>query len=207
MCATNPQAEQKDPVTTVAQIAGALRDLDPGPLAELRRMEPDRGEALAPYFWRMASRHGLRPTERWALIVKMMAILTDKGDPANRASPHAARSKDNGWRGLGHALCDGGDPSWPGGTTPRPMLSEARFARLVAAKGKIRDELLLRSVRALAAKKPPGAGVDCVGIARLVRWPGDTEATRRLAEDYYNRLDRAEYRQNADDTAAAGDDE
>jgi CRISPR system Cascade subunit CasB len=207
MSAVSPRTEQNELVTTISEIAGALRHLDPGPLAELRRMKPYRVEALAPYFWRLASRHGLRPHDRWALIVKMMAILTDKGDPAKRSSPHAARSKGNGWRGLGHALCDGGDPSWPDGATPRPMQAETRFARLVAAKGNVRDELLLRAIRALAAKKPPGVGVDCVGIARLVLWPGDAEATRYLAKDYYDRLDRAELRKDADDTASAGDDE
>jgi len=209
MSTMSPRAEQNELGATIREIAGALRRLDPGPLAELRRMEPNRVEALAPYFWRLASRHGLRPHDRWALIVKMMAILTDKGDPTNRSSPHVTRSKDNGWRGLGHALCDGGDPAWPGGAAPRPMQPETRFARLVAAKGKVRDELLLRAVRALATKKPPSVGVDCVGIALLVLRPGDTEATRRLAEDYYDRLDREEDKnaKHTDDTAAAGDDE
>jgi hypothetical protein len=43
------------------------------------------------------------------------------------------------------------------------MQPETRFARLIAAKGKVRDELLLRTVRALAAKKPPG--IDVLGEA------------------------------------------
>jgi CRISPR system Cascade subunit CasB len=88
----SPRAEQNELGTTISEIAGALRHLDPGPLAELRRMEPDRAEALAPYFWRLASRHGLRPHDRWALIVKMMAILTDKATRGTRpTAPHPTR--------------------------------------------------------------------------------------------------------------------
>ena len=78
------------------------------------------------------------------------------------------------------------------------MLSESRFARLLAAKGKPRDDLLQRAIRALAAKKPGGAPVDCADISKLLLFPGDPRTTRKLAEHYYARLDRAQ-KKDADD--------
>jgi CRISPR system Cascade subunit CasB len=182
--------------TTVAEIGHGLASLDPGPLADLRRMSFDTDHPGTPMFWRLVNKHQLhRQQERWARIIQMMAILTDKGDPEGRTSPHAPRSEANGWRGLGHALCDGGDVSWGAGESdPRPMLSESRFARLLAAKGKPRHDLLRRAVRALAAKKPGGAPLDCADIAKLLLFADDPNVTRRLANHYYARLDRAQKR-------------
>ena len=121
-----------------------------------------------------------------------MAILTDKGQQGSKSSPHAPATQDNGWRGLGHALCDGGDLTWGRGETdPRPMLSELRFARLLAAKGPMRAQLMTRAARALAAKKPPDAAVNCTDLAAFLLFPDNPDNTRNLARQYYARLDRA----------------
>jgi CRISPR system Cascade subunit CasB len=196
---------------TICAIGQSLAALDPGPLAELRRMTDKGDDAGASYFWKLASQHGFRRDQepRWARIVRMMALLTEKGRDEKKASPHEPRGKDGKWRGLGAALCDGGDPSWPGtDAKPRPVYSELRLARLLAAKGDTRAELLERAVRLLASKKPSGAGVDCVAIALLLLEPDNPKHTRDVARDYYARLDRAE-RQADDDTSAnstSGDD-
>ncbi len=187
-----PRAELKD---TIFEIGRTLASLNSGALADLRRMSLDGDQAGAPYFWRLAARHdfGINTRrEAWARIVQIMAILTDKGAPEAKRSPHEAPINANGYRGLGHALCDGGDLAWGvGQIDPRPMLTEFRFARLVAARGAARAELLERAVRALAGKKPPRAGVNCTDLAWLLLDPENPSHARKLARDYYARLDRA----------------
>jgi CRISPR system Cascade subunit CasB len=175
-------------------IGQTLADLDPGALADLRRMSLDGDQVGAPYFWRLASRYDFGSRARlqtWARIIQIMAILTDKGQPESKRSPHAPASQDNGWRGLGHALCDGADPAWgKGETDPRPMLSELRFARLLAARGAMRAELMERAARALAAKKSLGTAVNCADLAWFLIDPENPAHVRKLARDYYARLDR-----------------
>lgn len=196
---------------TIYAIGVTLADLDPGPLADLRRLSLDGDDHGTPYFWRLASRHRLRgpnlPT--WARIVRIMAILTPKGRDDRKRSPHEAKAKGNGWRGLGTALCDGGDRNWPGsGEAPRPVFSEQRLARLLAAKGETRAELMERAVRMLAARKPADARLDCVGLARFLAFPDDPQHVRDIARDYYTRLDRAEHAATDDDaTDSSGDDQ
>jgi CRISPR system Cascade subunit CasB len=207
--ATAPD-EKLSPADTVYAIGEVLRDLDPGPLAELRRMEFDQGEVGAPYFWRFNARFGWRELQRpaWARIVQAMAILTDKGRVEKKDSPHSAKSKANSWRGFGTALCDGGDPHWlEAGATPRPVYSEDRLARLLATRGEAaRGEALLRSVRLLAATKPAGIGVDCTDIACFLLDPDNPEPGRRIAKDYYDKLDHAT-RQHSEQNNSEGDDE
>lgn len=191
-------------------IGRSLAGLDSGPLAELRRMSLDGDQFGAPYFWRLASRHDFGSRARlqtWAKIVQIMAILTDKGELERRLSPHAPPTKDNGWRGLGHDLCDGVAPAWgKGEINPRPMLSELRFARLLAARGPMRAELMERAARMLAVKKPPATGVNCIDLAWFLIDPGNLAHARKLARDYYACLDRAG--RNDDqiiDTSTTGD--
>ena len=186
---------------TVHGIGRTLATLEPGALADLRRMSLD-GEAFgAPYFWRLAARHDLRQEKTWARIVQIMAILTDKGREEGKASPHASRSENNNWRGLGHALCDGGDWNWGlGQLEPRPLLSEVRFARLLAAKSVMRAELMRRAARALAAKKPHSVGVDCADLAKFLLFETEPKYARRLARDYYARFDGAARASNPGNT-------
>ncbi|MEO1610482.1 MAG: type I-E CRISPR-associated protein Cse2/CasB [Pseudomonadota bacterium] len=195
---------------TIYQIGQTLSDLDPGALASLRRMSLEGGQAGAPYFWRLDARYDFGGDERrqtWARIVQIMAILTDKGRAEDKRSPHQPANKDNGWRGLGHALCDACDPAWgQGEIEPRPMLSELRFARLLAAREAMRAELIERTVRALAAKKPSGTGVNCTDLARFLLYPDDAAIVRKLARDYYARLDRGAANNNDDtDSSMTGD--
>ncbi|MCY4327814.1 MAG: hypothetical protein OXC53_09535, partial [Rhodobacteraceae bacterium] len=168
-------------------VAHWLRILPPGPLAELRRMT---AEMPAPQFWRLTARHpgtiGRAGREaEWVAIIRMIAILMDKGTPDERRPIHDRK------RRLGEVLCDGGDPSWGSGTgiPPRPAFSENRLAQLIAARGTQRSVHLERAVRAIASSRSPGTGVNVVDIAFTILNPRDT---RILAETYYRRLDRAE---------------
>ena len=166
-----------------AAIAAAarLRHLDPGSLAGLRRMKPGAG---APVFWRLVAQHPDtigRPGDEqtWMDIVRVLAILTPKGDPATRSPLHNSR------RRLGEVLCDGGDREWSG---PRPLVSEVRLARLLSARGSQRSELLRHAARMIAHSRHD-VGIDVADIALVLLQPDDG---RRLAEPYYRRLDRAE---------------
>jgi len=170
-----------DSDVNIAAVGAArdLRMLGPGPLAELRRMKPD---VAASAFWRLAARHpdsiGARK-EEWIEIIRILAILTPKGDPEGRPALHDAS------RPLGRALCDGGDPAWTG---ERAALSEHRLAQLLAARGAARVVALTRAARALARSRPPQAGLDVRDIAWAILNPA---GTARIAEHYYRRLDRS----------------
>ena len=171
----------------VCAVAEWLLHLPPGPLAELRRMTEG---SPAPQFWRLAARYpetiGQRSQQReWVAIVRILAILTDKGDPDTRRPLHDAK------RALGRVLCDGGDPNWPKvDQSTRPAFSERRMWQLLAARGMQRTVHLERAARAIAARREPGCGVNVVDIAYAVLRP---EKTRKLARTYYGRLDRAEH--------------
>ena len=163
-------------------IAYCTQHLAPGPLAELRRLSPNG----APAFWRLAAQHpatigGARQAD-WMQIVRMIAILTPKGDPTKRPPLHGRN------RRLGSVLCDGGDPDpeWKG---PQPHFSERRLTQLVAARGSQRVALLVRAVRALARTRPPDSRVSVTDLAWAVLRQNDAAL---LAEPYYRRLDRAE---------------
>ncbi len=175
-----------DPTGAAACAAAeTIRHLEPGPLAALRMMRKETG---APAFWRLAARHpdtiGRKDLEaQWMETIRILAILTQKGDPAERQRLH------NPGRRLGEVLCDGGDPSWTG---PRPAFSERRLAQLMAARGPQRAVLLARAARALARSMKHDqldSGVKVSDIAHTLLHPDDG---RRLAEPYYRRLDRAE---------------
>ena len=174
--------------TDRAALAAAryLQRLDPGPLAELRRMSDPSG---APMFWRLVARHPntIGCPERqseWMTIVRALAILFDKGDPASRPPLHDFR------RPLGKVLCDGGNPGWPQDQAgpAQPVFSERRLTQLLASRSSQRMTLLERAARALAQKRVPGSGVDVTDIAHVLLEPRDA---RRLAEPYYKCLDRA----------------
>ena len=173
-----------DSPVNAAAIATArcTQRLDPGPLAELRRLSANG----APAFWLLAAQHpatigGSRRSD-WMEIVRMIAILTSKGDPSIRPPLHDRNRK------LGSLLCDGGDPDpeWSG---PQPRFSERRLTQLLAARGQQRTALLGRAVRALARTRRPDAGIDVTDLAWVVLRQDDAAL---LAAPYYRRLDRAE---------------
>lgn len=163
----------------VVSAAEDMRRLDPGAMAALRRMT---AQDPAPAFWKLAVRHPVMTRQRsiWVEILRILAILTPRGAPETRprlhnsTRPHAR---------LGAALCDGGRRDWSDG---RPLLSERRFAQLLAARGPARTEALVRVVRMLAAHRDPAAGLDVRSITWAVLQPEDTAG---LAEAYYRRLD------------------
>lgn len=181
----------EDTVTRAAlHVAQQLYRLDPGALAAVRRMD---SKTAAPLFWRLAAQNpqtiGRRDKqEDWTAIIRILAILTEKGDPAKRRPLHDPD------RPLGAALCDGGSrKNWPMGSekrggNPRPVFSESRLMQLMSARGPQRAVLLERAARALARSREPGCGINVVDIAFTVLSPRNS---RRLAETYYKRLDRA----------------
>lgn len=150
-------------------IAGALAIADPGERAAARRMGPE-GAAV---FWRLVARHGIASNEeeKWRRIAKFLALLT----PAN-----AIESVHESDRQFGAVLADGGDAS---ASLEKPVLSEHRLARLLAARGQSRLDALERAVRALARKRPR---VDVPSLA----WAVLNEDSRAIARAYYSRLDR-----------------
>lgn len=170
----------------VVQVAAFIQHLEPGPLAELRRLAPERA---TPAFWRLAARHAdsvghPHRQDTWMSIVRIIATLMPKGDPNIRPRLHDAQ------RHLGEVLCDGGDPAWPwGNTDARPVYSEARFSRFLHARGRQREILMERAARTIARSRQPESGVNLVDVAYALFRPTDQ---RRLAEAYYRRLDRAE---------------
>lgn len=176
------------PAEAACAAAKRLQHLPPGPLAELRRMTE---EAPVPEFWRLAARYpntigNRKQYSEWAAIVRILAILTEKGDPARRRPLHDRR------RSLGEVLCDGGDRNWApsDGRPPRPVFSERRLAQLMAARGPQRAVLLTRAARSLARSRDPSGGINVVDIAYTLLAPDNR---RQLAEPYYRRLDRAEF--------------
>ena len=184
------------PTVAAIDAAAMLQHLGPGPLAELRRMDPETG---APAFWRLAARHpdtiGQRGRqEQWMEIIRILAILTPKGErrrsvPAAGGNSEVHEPLHDPRRRFGAVLCDGGDPSWPGeGGTPRPVLSELRLAKLMAARGPQRA-VLLKHAAQMILRSRQDIGVSVSDIALVLLRPADG---RRLAEPYYLRLDRAE---------------
>lgn len=155
-----------------------LRQLSVGDLAELRRMPLDGG---VPAFWRLAAGHSdtIASNDAWVAIVRILAILSARGDPAQRPELH------NPKRPLGEVLCDGGDPGWGGSP---PVFSEARLRHLIAAPRDQRARLLERAARMIRTRMALGSGVNVSDIAAalLLRDPG-----KLLARPYYRRLDRA----------------
>ena len=137
--------------------------------------------------------------EPWMRFVKIMAILTPRGGPADRPRVHDPK------RPLGEVLCNGGDPvGWPGSETldPRPFISESRLARLLAQHPEKRAATLERFARMLAGRRDPQTGINCADIAALVLDSGNKSTLATLARHYYRRLDRASRRATQQETAA-----
>lgn len=168
---------QREAATAASAL---LRHLSIGDLAELRRITPEG----SPAFWRLAARHPdtIGCEGSWVAIIRILAILTPRGDPVQRWELHVLE------RRLGAVLCDGGDPGWAGAP---PIFSQARLRHLIAAPRDQRARLLERAARMIRARMVPGSGVNVADIAAalLIRDPG-----KLLARPYYRRLDGAEAR-------------
>ena len=181
---------EKNPARRAAEF---MRGLGTGDLAQCRRMDSN---TASPVFWRLAVQH---PTtighpkweQEWMEIIRVLAILTPKGDPTNRPSLHDDTRK------FGAVLCDGGDPNpeWSG----RPMFSEFRLEKLMAARGTQRAVLLKRAVQMLVRSSESSSKVNVIDIAKVLLKP---ENGRLLAEPYYRRLDRAEQIANQSEKGA-----
>ncbi len=154
----------------IPRLAGALARLDPGDLARLRRMDPEGpGEAA---FWQLVTELDLPCTPaRWLFPVRLMALLTPRGDP--RAGKRPAH---DGARALGVALAEAG-------------FSETRLLRLMERAPETRAEALERMVRFLAAR---GSGeFDCRELFWLLHGTGPAPL-RRLADQYFRTLARTQ---------------
>jgi CRISPR system Cascade subunit CasB len=172
---------------SIERLSRGLLGLDPGPLAELRRMAP--GGPGVPAYWRLANDCGFREDDAdvWMQVVKIMAILSPKGQRSDKDRLHDASHR------LGAALCDGGDPRWRprNPTEPQGEFSEKRLARFLALSPAGRGEALERIARMLARSRDPARGIDCITLARLLLVPDDKRPLQHLARDYHRRLDDA----------------
>ena len=180
---------------TINSLSQAMNRLGTGPLAGLRRMAVD-GPGTAD-FWNLANHSGFLEssnTDSWMRIVKIMAILTPKGEPAGRPPLHDKS------RSLGKVLCDGGRHDWSA-ASDTPFLSETRLARFLAQRPEQRAETLERQARALAAKRNPGIGINCADIAALLLYPdNESHHLRNLTRAYYQRLDSAARKTKKEET-------
>ena len=190
--------EQQTPEQKINYLSQKMKQLGTGPLAELRRMAAD-GPGTTD-FWHLAGFCGFledqNRTDAWMRIVKIMAILTSKGDPADRRPLH------NKSRSLGTVLCDGGHDPWPAaGTAARPFLSETRLARFLAQRPEQRAEALERQARALATRRDPQIGINCADIAALLLDSNrESNYLRKIARTYYQRLDSAARKTEEEET-------
>ncbi len=179
---------------TIERLSAEMGRLGTGDLAELRRMEPG-GPGVSSY-WHLAGSCGFLDADpdRWKRIVRIMAILTPKGERAGARRVHDAE------RRFGAVLCDGGDPGWGvQGSGARPVVSETRLARFLSQRGAPQGETLERLARMLAAERNPTSGINCADIARLLLFPVDSSARQDLARAYYRRLDSAAYKTNEEE--------
>ena len=181
---------------TINSLSQTMNRLGAGPLAELRRMAVD-GPGTTD-FWHLAGLCGFledkQHTDYWMRIVKIMAILTPRGEPAGRPPLHDKS------RYLGQVLCDGGHHDWSA-ASDTPFLSETRLARFLAQRPGQRAEGLERQARALAARRDPQIGINCADIAALLLYPdNESPHLRNLARTYYRRLDSAARKTKEEET-------
>lgn len=181
---TLPDPRRRAIAAAAISAARAMRHLSTGAMAELRRMDAANP---APAFWRIAVRNPLMMDNQanWMTILRILALLTPKGDvpPEGRPLLH------NKARPFGRVLCDGGDPGWqPQGDSPDGVVSERRLVQLLATRGPARAVALERAARMLAPRMQPGTGVDVAQIALALLDPNDTAP---IARAYFRRLDGA----------------
>ena len=188
--------EQQTLEQKINRLSQSMKQLGTGPLAELRRMAAD-GPGTTD-FWHLAGLCGFledkQHTDPWMRIVKIMAILTPKGEPVGRPLLHDKS------RSLGTILCDGGRHDWSA-ASDTPFLSETRLARFLTQRPEQRAEALERQARALAARRDPQIGINCADIAALLLYPdNESHHLRELARTYYRRLDSAARKTKEEET-------
>jgi CRISPR system Cascade subunit CasB len=177
----------------IFQISANMLRLSPGPLAELRRMEP--GGAGRAAFWHLAGIGGFLEdelrTDYWMRIIQIMAILAPKGQRKSSDRLHDSK------RSLGLVLCDGGDTGWQG---DRPFFSEIRLMRFIAQPPEGRGESLQRVARMLCSNRDPSVGINCADVAGLLLFPEEKEFVQHLTRAYYRRLDSARRTNHPEET-------
>ena len=181
---TLPDPERRAIAAAAISAAHEMRPLSTGAMAELRRMDAANP---APAFWHIAVRSPqmTRDLPNWVVILRILALLTPKGEapPEGRLSLHDPK------RPFGRVLCDGGDPGWrPEGENPDGVFGERRLVQLLATRGAARAVALERAARMLASRIQPGSGVNVAQIALALLDPADTAT---IAEAYFRRLDGA----------------
>lgn len=148
-----------------------LARLPPGPLADLRRMQPGTGVGA---FWRVyfapdvALDGQAGDAFAWEWVVHALALLTPTGNDPEKRSAHDGKVP------LGQALHG-------------IRVSEARVSQVLEAALDQRRDHLLRLVRMLARE---GVRFNTVDLARLLLFPqadprAKDNALRRLAQTYY----------------------
>ena len=153
---------------TVSRLAKDIAMLDPGSAAALRR-GPLAGSGAAA-FWKLLADYGIASnlSEQWAAVVQSIAILTAVGQDAGgiRQSAH--------------------DPNRPmGAALYGARVSELRLARLLAAKGNMRRDLVVRVCRRLA-HDAEHRRFDLRTLVRFIVFD-DERTDRHIARDYYRR--------------------
>ncbi|MFN3615931.1 MAG: type I-E CRISPR-associated protein Cse2/CasB [Rubrimonas sp.] len=159
-----PDAPAPTFADAVRRLAREIALLEPGPLAELRRLDPEAPPAA---FWRLVHRCDLAAAHRdlrgWERLARALAVLTPTGrDPSKRPAHDGAAP-------LGRVVADAG-------------VSEQRVMRLLAAAPPQRREILARLCRRLARAD---MRLDAVQLGRLMIDDQAGETLRRLASDYY----------------------
>ena len=160
---------ENDVARRTLKIAQELAHADHGERAAARRMTAEG----APVFWRLAARLGIgeHEEEKWRRITKALALLTPSC---------ATESVHETGREFGAVLADGGDAFR---RLRRPVFSEQRLARLLAARGSARLDAIERAVRMLARRH---ARIDAPSLAWACLNDGE-QTTRAIARAYYRR--------------------
>ena len=158
----------------VPHIARNIALADPGSAAALRR-GPLSGSGSAA-FWKLLADSNIssKDVEAWAAVVQSIAILTPVGCSTGGEKQGTAHDPR---RPMGAAFYDAG-------------VSELRLARLLAAKGGMRRELLVRLSRRVA--RTDHRQFDLRTLAWFIL-RDDERTDRTIARDYY----RAERREIA----------
>ena len=166
MGSTNAERHNAGPNQIVPRLASDIARLDPGSAAALRR-GPLAGAGAAAFWKLLASNDmGLHDAEAWAPVVQAIAILTGVGRNAAGARESAHDPKHS----MGAALFGTG-------------LSDLRLARLLASRGDLRRELLVRTCRRLS-RDTQHRRFDLRTLGWFAVY-GSEETDRHIARDYY----------------------